>query len=140
MKQSEVMKIKILHIERFHLIRRAIKSGLENHNDIDVVASSDNSKDAFRLIIEHNPNLLVSSASWNDGWSLDFLPTAKEIQPTLKVILLTMHFTHQMVDLCLKSKLVEGFIAKRNDIEELYWCIQKVVEGKRIYFIPEYAV
>ncbi len=129
--------IRIVYIDRFQLNRDGLAIAINKHPNMEVVGSGCDSKEAFYLIEKEKPDILITSFAWKDyEHSFQFLPALKELHPTLKIILLTMHFRRDLALKIIEEGVVDSYLVKFLSTEEIYNSILKLMDGISICYYP----
>ena len=84
--------------------------------------------EASRLIDMHHPDLLLLDIGMPDGDGIDAIPQLLTIQPTLRILILTMYDEAAVIQRALDSG-AHGYILKSADREELTRGIITVASG-----------
>lgn len=115
------------------LILKGLKEFLLE-NDIDVMDTASDGKDALDKIIKHNPQLAILDMEMPKYSGIEIAAICKKKNISSKIILLTLHkelyLYHQAKELNLS-----GYILKEFALGELSKAIETVLDGK--YFFSE---
>jgi DNA-binding NarL/FixJ family response regulator len=111
--------IKVIICDDHFFYRQGVKTWLETKEDIDIVGESE---DGFKLIkqlrhIQPDVILLDINMPVMDGSAA--LAEIKKLYPHIKVVMLTMNDSKQMVLEMLKLG-ADGYLTKNDDCEEIY--------------------
>lgn len=124
----ENKKIKILLIEDHELTRIGLKVALQKHENIEVVGESGNGKEAIKLALEKNPNLIVMDIGLIEVDGIEATKKIKEQNPEIKIIMLTSHESEKEILASLAGG-ADGYCLKETPPEQLYTAILSVNDG-----------
>lgn len=127
--------IRILIADDENLLRGALAALLDLEDGIEVVAQADNGRDAIRLAVEVEPDVVLLDLEMPgaDGTGIDGIDTAAAIidaRPSQAIILLTRHGRPGVLRRALHAG-VRGFLGKTVEPERLAAVIADVHAGHR---------
>jgi len=123
------MSIRILLADDHKITRQGLRSLLDKHPDMEVVAEAEEGRTAVRLVRELVPNVVIMDVSMPD---LNGMQATRKIIaefPNVKIIALSMHSDSLFVIEMLKSG-ASGYLLKDCAFEELERAIRTVVADK----------
>ncbi len=123
------MSIRILLADDHKITRQGLRSLLDKHPDMEVVAEAEEGRTAVRLVRELVPNVVIMDVSMPD---LNGMQATRKIIaefPNIKIIALSMHSDSLFVIEMLKSG-ASGYLLKDCAFEELERAIRTVVADK----------
>jgi two-component system response regulator NreC len=123
------MSIRVLLADDHKIVRQGLRALLEKQPDIEVVAESENGRNAVRLAAEMAPDVVIMDVSMPD---LNGVEAAKQIlgkSPDIKIVALSIHSDALFVTEMLKSGAV-GYLLKDCAFEELVRAIRTVLDNK----------
>ena len=115
--------IKVILAEDHHLVRQGIRSLLERVNDIEILAEAENGEEAFQLVRDLHPDVLVTDIGMP---RLNGIQAAEKIRDhglTTRVVILSMHSDKSLVQQCMRLG-VKGYVLKNSVRDELVMAIQ----------------
>lgn len=121
-------KIKIGLVDDHPIFLRGLKTIIVAENNFEVIWEANNGKDALDKIQENQPDVVVLDV---DMPILDGFSTAKKLNksfPKVKIIFLTLLKDTQIFDL-MKKYNIKGYVLKDSALDEIVYCINKVVDG-----------
>lgn len=121
--------INILLADDHELIRKGMRSLLEDEPDFCIVAEAANGNEVSRLVPELKPDLLVLDLNMPGIGGLDLIPQLKKILPDVKIVVLTMYSNEVYVIDALQSG-ADGYVLKEDAATELITAIRDVVRGR----------
>ncbi len=124
------MKTKRVFLADDHkILRESLEHYLKQEAIVDVVGVADNGLDAYNEIIRLKPEIAILDISMPQLNGLDLCKKLKVEMPELKVIILTMHKSEEMLYKALSSG-VNAYVLKDNALEDLIEAIKTVIAGK----------
>lgn len=127
--------IKVVALDDHSLFRIGLVAVLEGEPDIAVVGEHGQFATLKPLLPTLDADVLLVDISLGRESGLDIARFAKEINPRLKVIMLSMHKEEFYIVNALDAG-VDGYVHKDADLSELVLGIRKVANGEK-YFSPE---
>jgi DNA-binding NarL/FixJ family response regulator len=128
------MTIRIVLADDHEIVREGLRSLLEHHTDIEIVAEASDGVSAVEVVTEQQPDVIVMDASMP---GLNGIEATRQILhhfPQARIICLSMHSESQFVTAMLESG-ASGYLLKDCASEELIRAIQAVQAGT-IYLSP----
>jgi DNA-binding NarL/FixJ family response regulator len=111
-----------------HLLVEGLRAMLTPRFDVVAVAHSGGELLAILPIIQADCLLLDLALPGRNG--LELLPDIRDLQPHLKVLVVTMHVDRMLADVVVRDG-AHGFVPKDSDLAELEHAIMTVLEGRR---------
>jgi two-component system, NarL family, invasion response regulator UvrY len=121
--------IRVFLVEDHDLVRAGLRQLLESSADIRVVGEAASAEEAFSLLKESLPQVLVLDVSLPGISGLDALGRFLHLLPGLQVLMLSMHESHPLPDLALERG-ARGYLSKRYAAEELVLAVHQVATGQ----------
>jgi len=116
------------------LLREVLRSLLSTEEYV-VVGTAEDGVEAFRLVQETTPDLIVLDLSMPRQTGMDVIKEIKACSPETKILVLTVHDSEEYALEALRSG-ANGYCLKESRREELMTAIRTVLSGKR-YISPE---
>jgi len=126
--------IRVLLADDHDIVRKGIRSLLQEEPDIHIVAEAATAREALSTAGREPLDLVLLDISLPDRNGLDVLRELKTLQPQLGVLVLSIHPEEQYALPCLKAG-ANGYLCKDSSPSELVSAIRKVASGKR-YITP----
>lgn len=127
--------IRVVIVDDHKLFRQGLSVMLASKEDLDVVGKFES---AINLIAEL-PNLeadvILLDIDMPELSGIEAMPEILKIQPSIKVLMLTMHLSSLKIQEAVAAK-VKGYLLKTTGDEEVALAILQVMEGKD-YFTQE---
>jgi len=124
--------INIVICEDHILYRQGIKYTLDQKNNIQIIGEADNGVSLLNLLKHVTPNIIILDINMPVMDGVAVLPEIKRLYPAIKVLVLTMNNTPEMIEIMM-SKGADGYLTKNDDPEVIYTAILDChKEGKYI--------
>lgn len=124
-------KVKILLVDDHSVVRWGIKSLIERNTDHTVCAEAENLSEAYELVEDLKPDLVLLDIKLPDGDGVSGLTKIKNISPKTKVIMLTAYAEDEIIRETLKAG-ADGYLLKNIDSKTILSSIKEVMAGKQI--------
>src|SRR6476620_1393821 len=116
------------------LFVEGIKAMLRNESAVDIVGESLYVRQAVELVNELKPDVLLMDISMPDMNGFDATRRVHKSDPSVKVLILTMHDEEELVARCLEAG-ASGYIIKDAPASQLMYAIEAVNRGEK-YLSP----
>ncbi len=127
--------MKIIIADDHKIVREGLKNLLEKQSGLNVVAETKDGLEAVRLVREHLPDLIIMDITMPGLNGIGAARRIKEVCPTAKIIILSMHADRRYVLEALKAG-ASGYLLKDSAFDELIQAIKAVFKSK-IYLSPD---
>ena len=107
---------------------------LRSESSLEIVGEARDGRQAVELVKELKPDLLLMDVSMPDMNGFDATQRVQELDPKVKVLILTMHDEEELVARCLEAGAA-GYIIKDAPASQLLYAIEMVQKGER-YLSP----
>ena len=121
-------KIRILICDDHTLFVEGIKALLRNETSLEIIGEARDGRQAVELVKQLKPDLLLMDISMPDMTGFDATQRVHEFNPSLKVLILTMHDDEELVARCLEAGAA-GYIMKDAPASQLLYAIEAVQKG-----------
>ena len=123
--------IKILLAEDHSIVRTGIRPILETHPEIEVIDEAPNGNDVLQKIASgQSPDIVLTDINMPDLDGLELLKKIRELQPEVKVIILSMLDHERYVQKAMSIGAC-GYLLKNASGAELVFSIQHVMSGSK---------
>jgi len=129
-----VNKTRILICDDHTLFVEGLKAMLRNESSLEIVGEARNGRQAVELVRELRPDLLLMDVSMPDMNGFDATRRIHQSDPSVKVLILTMHEEEELVTRCLEAGAA-GYIIKDAPASQLLYAIEMIQKGER-YLSP----
>ena len=130
--------MRILIVDDHNLVRAGIRRMLDGLLPcMEIVGESGNGREALRMIVDNNVELLITDLSMPDIEGTSLIRKAKKRAPELKCIVLSMHTTQDHVVAALRAG-ADGYVHKNASANELQDAVESVAGGAT-YLHPSIA-
>lgn len=121
-------KVRVLLVDDRAIIRQGLKALLAREPDFEVVGEARDGMDAVRDGRLLKPDLIVIELSMQRSDGADAIYAIKHRDPTVKVIVLTVHKEEQYIRTAFTAG-ADGYIAKADSAQELVYAMRAVLKG-----------
>ena len=121
--------IKTLLVDDHTLVRAGIRALLREIDGIEIVAETDNGRDAVALARELAPELVIMDISMKALNGIDATAQIRAISPGIHVLILSMHTTEDFVRRALKAGAA-GYLVKDSAPLELRMAIEAILRDE----------
>jgi DNA-binding NarL/FixJ family response regulator len=129
------MSIKIILADDHKIVRDGLRSLLEKHSGMEVIAEAADGRNALKLVRELKPDVIVMDITMPDLNGIEATRQITSGHPNIKVIALSVHSDKRFV-LGMLQAGATGYLLKDCAFEELADAIRAVVES-HTYLSPE---
>lgn len=126
--------MRVLLADDHGIVRRGMRTLLETERDVTIVGEAADGLEALRLCDEHRPDLLILDIGMPKLNGIDVAARAQKFQPSLQIIMLSMHADESYVLRSLNAG-ARAYLLKDATDEDLIPAIRAVVGGK-CFFSP----
>ena len=126
-------KIQVAIVDDHQIIIDGLISLLSNHEEIQVVLSSNSAAAMLQLLATNKVDILLTDVMMPGMSGIELAKTAHKLYPALKIIALSMTGQAQTVSEMIEDSEIAGYLLKQSNAKELATAIQKVFDGG-IYF------
>jgi DNA-binding NarL/FixJ family response regulator len=123
-------KIRVLLADDHQLFRAGIRSLLDTHGDMEVVAEAGDGREALRLVAAHRPDVVLLDIMMPGLNGLDAAARISRAFPRSRVIMLSMNADEDSVLTTLRAGAL-GYLVKAADPAELVLAIRAAARGER---------
>ncbi|GAB3252208.1 response regulator transcription factor [Larkinella harenae] len=128
------MPIRILVADDHSVVRKGIRTLLEDETDIEIVGEAPDGDEAISMIPATQPDVILLDITMPRMSGIDTLKAVTQQFPRVRVLMFSMHNNQ---DYILKSVQygAAGYLQKDTDREELLLAVRTVVDGD-LYYPP----
>jgi DNA-binding NarL/FixJ family response regulator len=130
-----VKRLRILIADDHGLVRRGAREVLNSRHGWRVVGEAANGREAVQKAIDLKPDVAVIDIGMPDLDGIEVTRQVRKAVPEIKVLVLTMHDSDQMVRRALEAG-AHGYLLKSDLTDSLPKAVKAISEGKR-FFTPE---
>ena len=116
------------------MVLDGLRSLLENRTDLKVVGAATSGREAVRLALELDPDLVIMDIAMPDLNGIDAATQIKKARPHIKVVALSVHDNLRYVAEAVRAG-ASGYLLKQCAFEEMALCLNLVGEG-HFYLSP----
>lgn len=126
------MTTRVLIADDHDLVREGICKLLELYEDIKVVGEAGDGLETISQVRKNPPDLVLLDLNMPRMDGITSIKKIKEINPEIKVLILTIHDGEEYVFEVAKAG-AEGYIQKDIKPEELKNSIERVIKGEKVF-------
>ena len=130
-------KLKILIADDHDIVRRGLRSLVEDQPGWEVCADAGTGRQAVEKALALKPDICVLDITMPELNGLEATRQIRRAQPTTEILVLTVHETEELVREVLKAG-ARGYILKSDAGRDLVAAIQAISQ-KKTYFNPKVA-
>ncbi len=123
-------RVRVGLVDDHHLIREGLRLVLQNEPGFEIVGEASDHASAIDLVVAEKPDVLLLDLTFPEGDALPLLRALRVRQPSLRVIVLTMHSDPETVRQALAAGAV-GYLVKGAQSRDLVDAIRAVARGER---------
>lgn len=129
--------IRVLLADDHPIVREGLRKHLEDEEGFEIVGEATDSREAYRLAVDNEPDVVVLDLEMPGRGGLDTLRELKRVKPDIAVLILSRHDEDPFAVRSIRSG-ASGYLSKQSVSEELGEAIRKVAAGDR-YISPSVA-
>lgn len=128
-------KIKVLIADDHEILRFGISTFLSSAENIEVVGEASSGEECIELFKEKKPDLCVLDISMPGMNGIETTKAIREIDPDVKVLILSMHIDKAILDQVLEAG-INGYLLKDTEKTELLHGIESIAKGQQVFSDP----
>lgn len=121
--------IRVLVADDHAIVREGIKQILADQPDLQLVGEAENGQDVLRAVRAGNVDLVLLDMSMPGRSGIELIKEIKRVQPSLRVLVLSMHEEEQYAVRAIKAG-AQGYLTKTSAPDELVGAIRSVAQGR----------
>ena len=129
---SPATKISVVLADDQAILSEGTASVLREYDDFVLLGKATNGEQALTLVLEHEPDVLVSDITMPGKSVFDIVTEIEQQKLKTRVLIFSVHDTPDYVFKALSSR-VSGYITKYVDRDELVAAITTVAQGNEYY-------
>ncbi len=124
--------IRLLLVDDHAMLRAGLRRVLSERADFSVIAEASSLGEAWQLLAEHTPDVLLMDIELKNENGLCILSRIRELYPTVRVLVLSMHNKPNYVREA-NAAGAHGYVLKDEDQEVLVRAVERVAAGERFH-------
>ncbi len=124
--------IKLIIADDHQVFLDGIIELISKEDHIEVMGQANTGKQVLELLQTNTPDIILMDINMPEMDGIETTQMVKQKYPELKIIMLTMHETHQYIRKLLETG-VDGYLLKTTSKNELIEAIKTVMDGKNYY-------
>jgi len=121
-------RIRVLLAEDHTIVRKGLRSLLDDETEIEVVGEAEDGQQAIELVQRVQPDVVLMDITMPVLNGLEATRQIKKLFPQVKVVVLTVHSTEEYIFQILRAG-ASGYVVKQAAVSELVQAIQTVHRG-----------
>ena len=121
--------IKVILVDDHVIMRDGLRNLLQEESDIEVIGEADNGRQAVKISIEKNPDIVITDIAMQDMNGIEATRQIKQENSNIKVIALSGHSERQIVIGVFRAG-ASGYLLKDSTSTELVEAIRTVYRGR----------
>lgn len=128
-------KIKVLIADDHEILRYGISTFLSSADNIEIVGEASSGEECIELFKEKKPDICVLDISMPDKDGIETTKAIREIDPDVKVLILSMHIDKVLLDKVLEAG-INGYLLKDTEKTEILHGIESIAKGQQVFSNP----
>ena len=120
---------RVMIVDDHPMVAEGIEAILETYDDIEVVGTLSNARDALSRLMDLNPDVVLLDLNMPDMTGLAATELLLEKRPGTRILILTMHDSPEYISTAL-SHGASGYVLKDVPTEEIKTAIDSVMRGE----------
>lgn len=129
--------IRILLADDHAVVRSGYRRLLDAEPDLRVVAEASNGAEAYAIVVEDPPDVVVLDLNLGDGSGIEVLRRMLAREPALRVLVFTMYNSPAHATQALRAGAL-GYLTKSSDPAQMIDAVRTVAAGRQV-IAPEVA-
>lgn len=121
--------IRVLVADDHAIVREGIKQILADQADMRLVGEAENGQEVLRAVRAGEVDLVLLDMSMPGRSGIELIKEIKRVQPSLRVLVLSMHEEEQYAVRAIKAG-AQGYLTKTSAPDELVGAIRSVAQGR----------
>ncbi|WP_109489309.1 response regulator transcription factor [Occallatibacter savannae] len=126
---APLVKKSVLVIDDHPLLRQGLAMLINQQGDLRVCGEAEDLRVAMQAIVQLNPDIVVLDISLKGPDGLEVLKTIRAANPTLPVLVLSMHDEAIYAERALRAR-ANGYIMKQEATEKVLVAIRSILNGE----------
>lgn len=122
-------RLRVLLVDDHALVRAGIRSLLQELPDVEVVAEASDGAQALQIAEREQPDVVLMDIAMKGMNGLEAAAKLRERQPSVKVVILSMHTSEEYVLLALRAGAA-AYLIKDSATAELGLALNSVMRGE----------
>lgn len=128
-------KIKVLIADDHEILRYGISTFLSSADSIEIVGEASSGEECIELFKKKKPDVCVLDISMPDKDGIETTKAIREIDPNVKVLILSMHIDKLLLDKVLEAG-INGYLLKDTEKTEILHGIESIAKGQQVFSNP----
>lgn len=128
-------KIKVLIADDHEILRFGISTFLSSADSIEMVGEASSGEECIELFKKKKPDVCILDISMPGKNGIETTKAIREIDPDVKVLILSMHIDKAILDQVLEAG-INGYLLKDTEKTELLHGIESIAKGQQVFSDP----
>lgn len=120
---------RVLVVDDHPILREGLRGLIDQQADLVVCGEAGTVDNALRLVQETNPDAMIADISLGKESGLDLIQRARELMPSLAILVLSMHDEMIYAERALRSG-AGGYVMKQEATAQVITALRCVIEGR----------
>ena len=129
--------IKILIVDDHAIVREGLSRIIQSEQDMVVAGMAKDGSEVIRLMLDNEVDVVILDISMPGKSGLDLIKDLKQVQPLVKILMLSMYPEERFAMRSLKAG-ASGYLTKEMAPEEIVTAIRTIYSGRK-YITPALA-
>ncbi|HTU48154.1 MAG TPA: response regulator transcription factor [Bryobacteraceae bacterium] len=131
------MKHKVFIVDDHPIVRQGLAQMIRREPDLTVCGEAEDAQSALQMIYALKPDILIVDISLHGPDGLDLLKSVRAKDPTLPVLILSMHDESIYAERSLRAG-ANGYIMKQEATENVLVALRRIL-NREVYVSPQIA-
>ena len=127
--QAAVKKSRILVVDDHPIVRQGLALLINQEADLVVCGEAEEATGAMHVLASSRPDILIVDISLNGPDGIDLLKNIRSVDPTLPVLILSMHDESIYAERALRAG-ANGYIMKQEATEKVLVALRRILGGE----------
>jgi DNA-binding NarL/FixJ family response regulator len=128
-KSAPAAKKGVLVVDDHPLLRQGLALLINQQHDMHVCGEAEEAQAALRFIAQRRPDIMILDISLNGPDGIELLKTIRASDPTLPVLILSMHDEAVYAERALRAR-ANGYIMKQEATEKVLVAVRRILNGE----------
>ncbi|MCK9927951.1 response regulator transcription factor [Frankia sp. Mgl5] len=126
-----VDRLRVILVDDHEIVRQGVRTMLEAHPDIVVVAEATSASTAVEVVRDHRPDVVVMDIRLDDSSGIEATRTVRTRFPDVRVLMLTSFPDEQALISSIQAG-ASGYVLKQIRRDELVSAVRSVGDGQHV--------
>ncbi len=122
-------RTRVLIVDDHPLVRESLKRIIQQEPDLSVCGEADNGCEAFKLVTETKPRLVILDLTLKNSHGLELIKNLTDSYPEVLILVFSMHEETLHAERVIRAG-ARGYVAKEEPPAKILFAIRKVLSGE----------